>query len=230
MDLIWSKVKYADIKQRENTYMFYIRAAYPILQKVMSYLGTEELFEPAVDVLLESMQQSSWTRYQSYRDELLTCFTSDAMKDKFTACIREEDEETGKLLAKLLTTFGETYTDYIVTQLAHPHINLLMGMIIQLTGYEGFFPIDQEVSEVPLNFWYVLQETLFDESILPIREQDNDTEQKMWKINCGQTALNMYRELVKILIKNSCYPDDSTWASWNKGKTNGAYLKRKNGY
>jgi hypothetical protein len=103
-------------------------------------------------------------------------------------------------------------------------------MIIQLTGYEGFFPIDQEVSEVPLNFWYVLQETLFDESILPVREQDNDTEQKMWKINCGQTALNMYRELVKILIKNSCYPDDNTWASWNKGKANGGYLKRKYGY
>lgn len=61
--------------------------AYPLLQKVMSLLGDEVLFEPAVEVLLESMQQSSWTRYQTYRNELLACFTSEGMKEKFTTSI-----------------------------------------------------------------------------------------------------------------------------------------------
>lgn len=193
-----------------------LEAAFPILQKVMSFFGNEELFEPAVEVILESMQQTSWAKYQTYRNELLTCFTSDAMREKFTACINEEDEETARSLAKLFTTFGEAYTDYIATQLADAKISLLLSMIMQLTGYEGYFPIDQEVSEVPLNFWYVLQETLVDENILPVRPHDNNTEQKVWNITCGQTALNMYRELVKILVKNSCYPEDDVWNSWTK--------------
>lgn len=203
-------------------YGFNLEEAYPILQKVMSLLGDTDLFESAVDVLLESMQQSAWSRYQTYRNELLTCFTSDAMKEKFESCIAEEDEETARLIAKLLTTFGETYTDYIVSQLARPDIYWLITMVIRLTGFEGFFPIDQEVTEITLNFWYIMQETLFDECILPVQQsapsdQDNETE-KLWKFNCGQAALAIYRELVEILTKNACYPDEPTWESWNKGK------------
>jgi hypothetical protein len=89
----------------------------------------------------------------------------------------------------------------------------LMTMIIQLTGYQGYFPIDQEVSEIPLNFWYVLQETLFDENVLPL-----NAEKSVWLNECGQIAMAMYRELVQILIKNARYPTDDVWNSWNKGK------------
>lgn len=87
-------------------------------------------------------------------------------------------------------------------------------MVMQLTGYGGYFPVDQEVSEIPLNFWYVLQETLFDENVLPL----NTTDKSAWSNECGQTALAMYRELVHILIKNAEYPTDDVWNSWNKGK------------
>jgi hypothetical protein len=186
----------------------------------MSFLGDEILFEPAVEVILESMQQSSWTKYQTYRNELLACFTSEAMQEKFSSAKEDDDEETTKLLAKLFTSFGETYTDYIVIQLADPNIHLLMSMIIQLTGYEGYFPMDQEVSEIPLNFWYVLQETLFDENVLPVhpiqQHEAEDVDKKLWMINCGQTAMAMYRELTKILIKNARYPEKEVWNTWNK--------------
>lgn len=57
----------------------------------MSLLGNEDLFEAAVEVLLESMQQASWTRYQTYRNDLLNCFTSDDMKKKFTIAIAGKD-------------------------------------------------------------------------------------------------------------------------------------------
>lgn len=75
------------IKKNLVVTLFPYRQAYPLLQKVMNLLGNEALFEPAVEVLLESMQQSSWTRYQTYRNELLACFTSDGMREKFTLSI-----------------------------------------------------------------------------------------------------------------------------------------------
>lgn len=123
----------------------------------------------------------------------------------------DNDEETAKLLAKLFSTYGETYTDYIAKDLVDPNIQSLMSMTMRLTGFEGYFPADQEVSEIPLNFWYILQETLHDESVLP-PPKDNP---KLW--SCAQSAIAMYRELVVILIKNARYPDDETWNSWNKG-------------
>lgn len=54
----------------------------------MALLANDELFETAADVLIEGMQQASWTRYNSFRDGLLSCFTSDGMKRKFDDCIK----------------------------------------------------------------------------------------------------------------------------------------------
>ncbi|ORE02231.1 hypothetical protein BCV72DRAFT_252588 [Rhizopus microsporus var. microsporus] len=183
---------------------------YPLLQRTMAMLGDEQVFEQAVDVLLESMQQNAWSKYHTLRNDLLLCFTSHEMKAKFSLSISDDDEETARLLAKLFSTYGETYTDYIAKELVDPNIQSLMSMIMRLTGFEGYFPADQEVSEIPLNFWYILQETLHDESVLP-PPKDNP---KLW--NCAQSAIAMYRELVVILIKNARYPDDDTWNSWNK--------------
>ncbi|KAI8362594.1 armadillo-type protein [Blakeslea trispora] len=199
-------------------YGFELEKGYPILQQVMALLGNEDLFEQATEVLLESMQQSNWAKYQTYRNDLLACFTSDPMRLKFESSL--EDEEVARLLAKLFSTFGETYTDFIVLQLARPDVEWLMHMLIQLTGFQGYFPIDQEVSEIPLNFWYIMQETLFDESILPLREPaqiaDKDEDQKAWIIKCGHTAIAIYKQLVKVLIQNARYPEDSVWDTWNK--------------
>ncbi|KAI8970253.1 armadillo-type protein [Mycotypha africana] len=230
--LLFQPVNSADTLQHKSLrclqswiqYGINLEDAHTLLQKVMILLGHPELFEPAVDVLLESMQQTAWARYQNYRNELLSCFTSDAMKEKFETCIADEDEETALALAKLFTTFGETYTDFIVKHLARPDIKWLLQMILQLTDYKGYYPIDQEVSEIPLNFWYIMQETLFDENVLPLRpistpphlDEGNSRDEAVWIYECGQTSLAIYRDLVKILIQKACYPDEMTWNSWNK--------------
>lgn len=195
-----------------SLYKCYVRETYPLLQRTMIMLGDEEVFEASVDVLSECMQQNAWTKYHTLRSDLLLCFTSEEMKIKFDTCIADDDEETARSLAKLFTNFGETYTDYITKELVNPNVRVLLNMIMRLTGFEGYFPVDQEVSEIPLNFWYILQETLYDESVLPINTNDE------WIKNCGQTAMTIYRELVLVLIKNARYPDDDIWAMWNKGK------------
>ncbi|KAG1452434.1 hypothetical protein G6F55_008680 [Rhizopus delemar] len=187
-----------------------LEETYPLLQRTMIMLGDEEVFEASVDVLSECMQQNAWTKYHTLRNDLLLCFTSEEMKIKFDTCIADDDEETARSLAKLFTNFGETYTDYITKELVNPNVRVLLNMIMRLTGFEGYFPVDQEVSEIPLNFWYILQETLYDESVLPINTNDE------WIKNCGQTAMTIYRELVLVLIKNARYPDDDIWAMWNK--------------
>ncbi|KAG2223171.1 hypothetical protein INT45_011517 [Circinella minor] len=207
---------------------------YPLVRHTMMFLGNEELFQYAAEVILETMQQSSYGRYNTLRDDLLDCFSSDGMKLKLTTCITEEDDETGISLAKLLTGFGETYTEFISSQLAASNINTLLNMLMQLTDFPGNFPADQEVSEIPLNFWYMLQETLFDDGIVPIRHEqvaivtdvDDDVavldhsetipQQIAWKQQCGETAMAVYRELVTVIKRKAAFPEDSVWRSWPK--------------
>ncbi|KAL0078469.1 armadillo-type protein [Phycomyces blakesleeanus] len=198
-------------------------ASYPIIQQTMRLLTKEDTFEPATEVLLEAMQQPSWARYVTLRDDLLKCFTSEEMKNQFTTCISG--------MSKLFTAFGETFAEFISVQLPRHDVLLLMDMIMQLTAFHGHFPADQEVSEIPLNFWYVLQEVLFDNGIAPIRDDsyapsldgDDDAsldktmpseEQRIWTRQCGEAAVIIYRQLVTILQQKAAFPEDSVWASW----------------
>ncbi|KAF7724113.1 hypothetical protein EC973_001297 [Apophysomyces ossiformis] len=204
---------------------------YPLLRQTMIFTGHDELFESAIEVLLEAMQQSAWAKYMTLRDDLLNCLTSEWMRSRFAACIEEEDADTGRTLAKLFSTYGETFTDFLSIQLASPNISLLLDMIMQLTAFQGHFPVDQEVSDISLNFWYVLQETLFDQGIIPVRENtseardgdddvslksDSNVEQKLWIRRCGEAAMVVYRQLVTTLMQKAVFPENSVWESWNR--------------
>lgn len=70
----------------------------PLLQQTMLLLNNDEVFESAADVLLEGMQQPAWTKYNSFRDELLSCFTSDGMKKRFTDCMAGKKKKKRKRL------------------------------------------------------------------------------------------------------------------------------------
>ncbi|KAI9314639.1 armadillo-type protein [Dichotomocladium elegans] len=185
---------------------------YPLLHQCMLFLGNEQLFSSATDVLLEAMQQPSYLKYETFRNDLLNCLTSDGMKAKFIQCIEDGNDDEGALIAKLVTGFGEAFTDFVAAQLADVKVKLLLDMMMQLTDFPGSFPGDQEVSDIPLNFWYMLQETLFDEGIVPVRGE----QQRTWIRQCGETGLLLYRRLVIVLKKKSMFPDDCTWNSWQK--------------
>jgi hypothetical protein len=128
----------------------------------------------------------------------------------------EEDDEVGKQLANLFTAFGETHVEYISEQLPYPNIECLMRMLLQLTGFNGYYPVDQEVSEIPLNFWFELQETLNDNEVLPVKENAVGEEEE-WRQRSGHTALAIYSELVTILVRNARFPEQQAFNTWNKG-------------
>ncbi|KAI7866589.1 armadillo-type protein, partial [Spinellus fusiger] len=185
-------------------------AAYPLLQQTMVLVTKEDTFEIATEVLLEAMQQHTWLRYNTLRDDMLQCITSEEMKTQFTGSISEQDEDTSKSLAKLFTAYGEAYADFIAEQLCRQDILVLMDMLMQLTAFSGYFPVDQELSDIPLNFWYVLQETLIDDGILPVQDSTQ------WRRQCGEAALMIYRQLVITIQQKAMFPPDNVWNSWTQ--------------
>ncbi len=74
----------------------------------------------------------------------------------------EENEDFVRPVCRLLSAFGETYTCYIIAHFTSPAIIGFLQILLQCTGYPGFFSADEEISDLPLQFWYMLQDTLLD--------------------------------------------------------------------
>lgn len=93
LDTIWGSTRVRKsiilLKSMGLTYAFpeNERDAYPLIQQSMMFLAREDMFESATEVLLEAMQQPSWSRYDSLRNDLLNCFVSDWMRGTFSRCI-----------------------------------------------------------------------------------------------------------------------------------------------
>ncbi|CAG8777167.1 36018_t:CDS:2, partial [Racocetra persica] len=81
---------------------------------------------------------------------------------------------------------------------------------------------------MPLQFWYLLQEPLFDPDIIPVNNADNDTvsgedavtsnlhitQDEARKIH--ETSLIVFRRLIEILRSKIQYPPDTEWSEWTK--------------
>jgi hypothetical protein len=90
-----------------------------------------------------------------------------------------------------------------------------LQLIMRLTGYPGYFGADQEVGEITLNFWYVLQETIADLGLLPLDKRPNhDLE---YDANSQETISAAYKQLVFVLRDKAMIPPDHEYNSWSKG-------------
>jgi len=75
--------------------------------------------------------------------------TSDWAKAQITKAINDGDELTARNLCRLMTTFGDIFTNYIAVNFLRPEIVVYLEMMLMFAGFPGYFGQDQEIS-----FWY----------------------------------------------------------------------------
>jgi hypothetical protein len=105
-----------------------------------------------------------------------------------------------------------------------PGVLHLLGLMMSLTTYPGYFGEDQEISEIPLNFWYVLQETLADKDWLPVtaekhKHRNGLTNEVAWLDKGVENTFVVYRQLVLALRDKAMLPSEMEFAHWSKGTT-----------
>lgn len=121
-------------------------------------------------------------------------------------------------------TFGETFTETISFHMMEPAVMHLLELIMRLTTYPGYFGEEQEISEIPLNFWYVLQETLADSDMLPVTverhaSRNGLTNEVVWVNKSFENIFIVYRQLVLALRDKAMLPPEPEFAQWPKGRT-----------
>lgn len=184
--------------------------AYPLIEQTIQLITHPDLFEPATDLLIEVMTSPRVSGVQRLESELWIGLTSEWSVSTWRTCMTETDDTVARTLSRLLTTFGETYTDSISRAFQHPtpQLQCYLEIMLSLTNYPGYFGVDQDISEIPLNFWYLLQESFYDEGLL----NENDENSK----DARELAFGVFGQLVEILRSKSEFPSDQEWVKWTK--------------
>ncbi|KAJ2300874.1 hypothetical protein IWW55_003863, partial [Coemansia sp. RSA 2706] len=119
-----------------------------------------------------------------------------------------DDSQDAMAWSAVAISFGETYTDFIVSHMADPGLSEPIGAYLQLmvalTRYPGHHGFDEDVSDQPLNFWYLLQEALLEYSY----DSEGDA-----TIPTMEAARRTYAEVLRALVAKSAFPTADTWLS-----------------
>ncbi|KAK9687193.1 hypothetical protein K7432_014890 [Basidiobolus ranarum] len=130
----------------------------PIFNRVLILLQRESTFEAATEVLIELLTRQGNSQYgNTLSESFFQCITSPWMKNVVDTCIRESNEDVASNLARLLTTYGEEFTEYIVQHLAKPDTSIYLEMMIGFIGFPGYFAEDQEISFLSIKILFTFQ-------------------------------------------------------------------------
>ncbi|GAA5997066.1 mRNA transport regulator MTR10 [Rhodotorula paludigena] len=161
-------------------------AGTPILASAFAALSNDELFDNAVDVLVDIIHETMELQENvAVIQEIVPRLT--ALAPSLADPELREDEDKMRGFCRVLVEAGEWYEPLIVQ---HPQSFLpLVELIKQCAAYEAL-----EVVGITLNFWYRLSKGLLNAGINPSHAP----------------LLQVYADLVAIVIRHLHYPDDSS--------------------
>ncbi|KAI8616165.1 armadillo-type protein [Chytriomyces sp. MP71] len=140
-----------------------------LLSLVISHLQYRQTFHLACQVLAELLTfKDLLVHEKTVCDGLLPVLTQGIVYNEFQRCLEEQDAYTAHALCTLLSQVGESFPKYIVKKMGGESLVLrLLEMILRLTAFPGFYGVDEDVSHIPDEFWFELEESLTDDTVLP---------------------------------------------------------------
>lgn len=211
----------------------------PVLGLALNSLLDDDTFDAAAEVWSEIMSSSSASKYKNTICEgLMPCFASEWARAKHLESVRTENDDVGKSLCQLLSTFGDNFSDWIAAKFLRPDIVVYLETMMGFAGFPGYYAEDESVSDLTLNFWYMLQESLgdlqADGSDDSLEHNDGQEEDRPIILSTISTAssitgldrqslqaikeasIHVYIRLTEVLRKKLEYPPHNEWLTWTR--------------
>ncbi|KAJ1924246.1 hypothetical protein IWQ60_005349 [Tieghemiomyces parasiticus] len=168
------------------------------LVRALYFLPYPATTEAAVELIVSIFEHPKAGQIQTtLADSFLGAVTSPWLTGAVRQTVDEENEAEARVLARLLLSFAEGFPDLVAEGLGRrPEVDRLVELLFAFTGFPGHFAVDQEVSDMPLQFWTLLQETLSESDEPPV------------------AVGPIFDHLLRILVDQLQLPDYSTWGTW----------------
>ncbi|KAG8960035.1 hypothetical protein FRC05_007133 [Tulasnella sp. 425] len=177
---------------------------------LIELLRNRDSFVGTCDVLEEIMSKSALSGGKGTKvltDPLLQWVASEGHLILQESLSNGGPDETSHAFCKLLLALGDHSTDYLVSKIDQPLVQTLLKVLLGFTGFPGWYGVDEDESEMTLQFWSALQDSIIDSEF-----GDEDSTAKQASIK----ALDL--ELVLTLVRKARWPTvEEGIRTWAKG-------------
>uniref|UniRef100_A0A3P8RRI9 Importin-13 n=1 Tax=Amphiprion percula TaxID=161767 RepID=A0A3P8RRI9_AMPPE len=175
--------------------------SHKLVQDCFTALSNPELFDTAVETIVNAISQPDCQRYVNALVNLLPLVLG--LHDQLKTAAQNGDMETSHGICRIAVAMGETHSRVLLEQVDHWQEYLaLVNMILFCTGIPGHYPVSETTSSLTLTFWYTLQD-----DILSFEEDKQAVYLQVYR--------PIYFQLVDVLLHKSHYPSQEEYESWS---------------
>ncbi|XP_049454557.1 importin-13-like [Epinephelus fuscoguttatus] len=175
--------------------------SHELVQDCFTALSNSELFDTAVETIVNAISQPDSQRYIDALVSLMPLVLG--LHDQLKTAAQDGDMETSHGICRIAVAMGETHSRVLLEQVEHWQEYLaLVNMILFCTGIPGHYPVSETTSSLTLTFWYTLQD-----DILSFEEDKQAVYLQVYR--------PVYFQLVDVLLHKSHYPSQDEYASWS---------------
>ncbi|KAE8291234.1 Importin-13 [Larimichthys crocea] len=175
--------------------------SHELVQDCFTALSNPELFDTAVETIVNAISQPDCQRYIDALVNLMPLVLG--LHDQLKTAAQDGDMETSHGICRIAVAMGETHSRVLLEQVEHWQEYLaLVNMILFCTGIPGHYPVSETTSSLTLTFWYTLQD-----DILSFEEEKQAVYLQVYR--------PVYFQLVDVLLHKSHYPSQEDYASWS---------------
>ncbi|XP_039671393.1 importin-13-like isoform X2 [Perca fluviatilis] len=175
--------------------------SHELVQDCFTALSNTELFDTAVETIVNAISQPDSQRYIEALVNLMPQVLG--LHDQLKTAAQDGDMETSHGICRIAVAMGETHSRVLLEQVEHWQEYLaLVNMILFCTGIPGHYPVSETTSSLTLTFWYTLQD-----DILSFEEEKQAVYLQVYR--------PVYFQLVDVLLHKSHYPSQEEYASWS---------------
>ncbi|XP_072429368.1 importin-13 [Chiloscyllium punctatum] len=164
-----------------------------LMQASFTSLHNAELFDTAVEALVNAISQPDAQRYVNTLLKLIPQVLQ--LQEQLRQAVQNGDMETSHGICRIAVALGENHSRALLEQVEHWQTFLaLVNMIMFCTGIPGHYPVNETTSSLTLTFWYTLQKTIYWQEV-----DISDTLMYVYEMLGAELLSNLYDKLGRLL-------------------------------
>ncbi|XP_043556032.1 importin-13 [Chiloscyllium plagiosum] len=166
-----------------------------LMQASFTSLHNAELFDTAVEALVNAISQPDAQRYVNTLLKLIPQVLQ--LQEQLRQAVQNGDMETSHGICRIAVALGENHSRALLEQVEHWQTFLaLVNMIMFCTGIPGHYPVNETTSSLTLTFWYTLQQI---KCFFLGRVDISDTLMYVYEMLGAELLSNLYDKLGRLL-------------------------------